>query len=135
MMCGNRFSVAKLTPLLALMTSSTFARSSPAFLAASMTSAVAARLTALRKLLRTFVRWPAPGAPMCTTLLAIGSNAQATDSSTAAGPPTMMVSVPRSAAAAPPDIPASRKSICRPASSLCSAMLELGAAVDMSTTT
>src|SRR6266702_6206105 len=135
MMCGKRFSVAKFTPLLALITSSTRARSSPACFAASMTSAVAARLTALRKLFSTLVVCPAPLPPMCTTLPAIGPKTQPIESSAAAEPPTMMVSVPFSAAAAPPEMPASRYSIPRPASSPCSLMVELGVAVLRSTTT
>jgi hypothetical protein len=54
-MCGKRLSEAKLTPLEVLMTSSSWARSSPAFLPATMTSAVAASVTPLRKLLSTLV--------------------------------------------------------------------------------
>ena len=108
MMRGNRLSEAKLTPLEVLMTSSSWARSSPAFLPATMTSAVAASVTPLRKLLSTLVTWPAPLPPMwCTWALNV-SSAGRTAASAAASPPTIRVSVPLSAAAAPPDIPASR---------------------------
>ena len=67
MMCGNRLREAKLTPVEVLMTSSSWARSSPAFLPATMTSAVAASVTPLRKLLSTLVTWPAPLPPMWCT--------------------------------------------------------------------
>ena len=50
-------------------------------------------------------------------------------------PPTMMVRVPFSAAAAPPEMPASRNAAPRSARAACSLMLELGAAVLRSTMT
>src|SRR5690242_10726714 len=75
MMCGNRLREAKLTPVEVLMTSSSWARSSPAFLPATMTSAVAASVTPLRKLLSTLVTWPAPLPPMwCTWALNVSSS-------------------------------------------------------------
>jgi len=99
-----------------LITSSTAARSSPAFRAATITSAVAASVTAFRKLLSSLVECPAPLPPISTTLAAIGPNTHRTDSRAVADPPTMIVSVPFSAAAAPPEIPASRYSTPRSAS-------------------
>ena len=76
--------------------------------AATITSAVAARLTALRKLFSSLVLCPAPLSPISTTFDAIGSKTQRMASRTAADPPTMIVSVPLPAAAAPPEMPASR---------------------------
>ena len=107
-MCGNRLREAKLTPVEVLMTSSSRARSSPALLPATMTSAVAASVTPLRKLLSTLVTWPAPLRPMwCTWALNVSSSGL-TCSRAASSPPTIRVSVPFSAPAAPPEIPASR---------------------------
>ena len=60
MIFGNRLSVAKFTPELLFSTSSSTARSSPAFLPATITSAVADSAMALRKLFRSLVTWPAP---------------------------------------------------------------------------
>ena len=68
-------------------------------------------------------------------MAAIGSKTPATDWSAASAPPTMMVKVPVSAAAAPPEMPASRYSAPRSARAACNLMVEPGAAVLRSTMT
>ena len=75
--------------------------------AATITSAVAARLTALRKLLSSLATWPLPLAPMWRTVAAKCASTGRTASSASASPPAMIVSVPASAPAAPPEMPAS----------------------------
>ena len=73
-----------------------------------MTSAVAASVTALRKLLSSFAVCPAPTGPRWCTVAASGARTGRIASTAAASPPAMIVSVPFSAAAAPPEMPASR---------------------------
>src|SRR5579884_702704 len=63
------------------------------------------------------------------------SSSQRTRSRASGAPPTIRVRVPFSAAAAPPEIPASRNSTPRPANSSCRARVEAGWAVLRSTTT
>src|SRR5690554_50281 len=135
MILGKRLRVAKLTPELALSTSSTVARSRFAFLAATMTSAVAERLMALRKLLSSLVLCPAPGPPMWKTLAAKCARVGCTRARASGEPPTMSVRLPFSAAAAPPEMPASRYSTPDSARRAWICCVELGAAVLRSTTT
>ncbi len=107
-MCGKRLAVAKLAPLEELSTSSRVCGSSPALRPATMTSLVAARLTALRKLLSSLAECPAPGPPRWKIFVANVSSCGRIRSSASGSPPAMSVSVPFSAAAAPPETPASR---------------------------
>src|SRR5579862_3236429 len=134
MMCGKRLRLAKLRPLLELTTSSTRCRSRPARRAATITSAVAASVTALRKLLSSFVVCPEPTAPMCATRELNAASTPRTASSARSSPPAMIVSVPFSAAAAPPEIPASSRVTPRCASTPARRTVELGLEVLRSTT-
>ena len=64
MICGKRFRVAKLTPLEWLTHVEELCQVEVGPLGATITSAVAARLIALRKLFSSFATWPEPDAPM-----------------------------------------------------------------------
>ena len=94
MIFGNRLRVAKLTPLEWLTTSRNCARSRSARLAATITSAVAARLIALRKLFSSFATWPEPDAPMCEMRALNVSMTGVARASASREPPAMIVSVP-----------------------------------------
>ena len=117
------------------MTSSSCGRSRPALRAATITSAVAARLTPFRKLLSSFAVCPAPLVAHVVHVRAKCESAGRTRSSAAAEPPTMTVSVPASAALAPPEMPASRYSTPRSASRSWIASSRSGEDVLRSTTT
>ncbi len=66
-----------------------------------------------------FVSWPAPGPPISVTARAYVASTGSAYAYASASPPTMIVSLPFSAPAWPPDTGASRKATPRAAAAAC----------------
>src|SRR5215470_2716709 len=99
---GNLCSVAVLRPVPALITSSMTRGSSPALTPITIASEVAATAVADRKLLASFIVWPAPGCSLMKNTLPNTCRAGSMAAISACGPDAMTASVPFSAPRTPP---------------------------------